>query len=172
MATEAPVSYIDTLLKRVTARGVGLGVRLETGAPVRVSDAAGVSRDATNRPLSTAEITAAVGPIIPDMLRRLPTQPSIAFNYESPGVGRFHVVIRKDGDRVSVSIDPDATPVKAPAPVRKPWGDLGRFGDHRLGAEPLPDGGDQLRGTAHRRSGLARSAAPVKAAPWTVRQSP
>ena len=68
MATEAPASYIDTLLKRVSARGVSLGIRFETGAPVRVSDAAGTSRDATNRPLSTAEITAAITPIVPDML--------------------------------------------------------------------------------------------------------
>jgi len=32
MATEAAASYIDTLLKRVAARGAGLGIRFESGA--------------------------------------------------------------------------------------------------------------------------------------------
>jgi len=75
MATEAPVSYIDTLLKRVASRGAALGVRFESGAPVRVSDANGAAKDVTNRTLSSQEITVAISTMIPDALKRLPPQP-------------------------------------------------------------------------------------------------
>jgi len=111
MATEAAASYIDTLLKRVAARGARLGIRFESGAPVRVVDGNGGLRDVTNRTLSPQEIMAASTPMIPDAIRRLPQTPSVNFNYDCVGVGVFSVAIRRDGEKVSVSIDPaDASP--------------------------------------------------------------
>ena len=82
MATEAAASYIDSLLKRVAARGVGLGVRFESGAPVRVADGNGGLRDVTNRTLSPQEIMAAIAPMVPDAIKRLPQTPSVNFNYD------------------------------------------------------------------------------------------
>ena len=106
MATEAAASYIDTLLKRVAARGAKLGIRFESGAPVRVLDGHGGLRDVTNRTLSPQEIMAAIGPIVPDAIRRLPQTPSVNFNYDCAGVGVFNVALRRDGEKISVSIDP------------------------------------------------------------------
>src|SRR5690242_1885764 len=106
MATEAAVSYIDTLLKRVAARGARLGIRFESGAPVRVLDGNGGLRDVTNRTLSPQEIMGAIGPIVPDAIKRLPQTPSVNFNYDCPGVGLFSVALRRDGEKVSVFIDP------------------------------------------------------------------
>src|SRR5438093_4684756 len=120
MATEAAVSYIDTLLKRVAARGGTLGVRFESGAAVRVTDAAGGARDVTNRTLSTQEIAAAIAPMVPDAIKRLPQQPSVAFNYDCAGVGLFNVLIRREGDKMWVSIDPGTVPVVAAAPPPPP----------------------------------------------------
>jgi len=110
MATEAPASYIDTLLKRVASRGGNLGVRFETGAPVRVTDGNGLARDVTNRMLSTQEIMSAVSPMIPETIKRLPQQPMVAFSYECDGVGAFDVLIRRDGQQLWVTIDPRIEP--------------------------------------------------------------
>ena len=118
MATEAAASYIDTLLKRVAARGAGLGIRFESGAPVRVAEANGSLRDVTNRTLSPQEILAAIAPMVPDAIKRLPQTPSVNFNYDCPGVGVFTVALRRDGEKVSVSIDPDAD-AAAPADLRR-----------------------------------------------------
>src|SRR5207247_4050479 len=106
MATESPASYIDTLLKRVAARGGNLGVRFESGAPVRVTDGSGGMRDVTNRTLSPPEIMAAIVSMVPDAIKRLPPQPSVAFNYDCAGVGTFSVAIRREGEQLWVSIDP------------------------------------------------------------------
>jgi hypothetical protein len=116
MATEAPASYIDTLLKRVASRGGTLGVRFESGAPVRVTDGNGGARDVTNRTLSAQEIMAAVTPMIPETIKRLPQQPSVAFNYECDGVGLFNVVMRREGQQLWVTIDPGAADVPRSAP--------------------------------------------------------
>jgi len=120
MATEAPVSYIDTLLKRVAARGGTLGVRFESGTPVRVTDGAGPARDVTNRTLSTQEIAAAIASMVPDAIKRLPPQPSVAFNYDCAGAGLFNVLIRREGDRMWVSIDPGTEPAVASTPPSPP----------------------------------------------------
>jgi twitching motility protein PilT len=125
MATEAAASYIDTLLKRVAARGARLGIRFESGAPVRVADGNGGLRDVTNRTLSPQEIMAAIAPMVPDAIKRLPQTPSVNFNYDCVGVGVFTVALRRDGDKVSVSIDPGddaaapADPTRS-APHREP----------------------------------------------------
>lgn len=113
MATEAAASYIDTLLKRVAARGVRLGVRFESGAPVRVADGSGGLRDVTNRALSPQEIMAAIAPIVPDAIKRLPQTPSVNFNYDCAGVGVFTVALRRDGEKIAVSIDPGDAAVPA-----------------------------------------------------------
>ncbi len=120
MATEAPASYIDTLLKRVSARGGTLGVRFESGAPVRVTDGNGGIRDVTNRTLSPPEIMAAIMPMVPDAIKRLPQQPSVAFNYDCAGVGPFSVVIRREGEQLWVSIDPGTCAPEAAAPPPPP----------------------------------------------------
>ena len=106
MATEAAASYIDSLLKRVAARGARLGIRFESGTPVRVADGNGGLRDVTNRTLSPQEILAAIAPIVPDALKRLPQAPWVNFNYDCAGVGAFTVALRRDGEKISVSIDP------------------------------------------------------------------
>jgi twitching motility protein PilT len=119
MATEAAASYIDTLLKRVSARGAMLGIRFESGAPVRLADGNGGLRDVTNRMLSPQEIMAAIAPMVPEAIKRLPQTPSVNFNYDCAGVGVFTVAIRRDGEKVSVSIDPGgdttAPDLKTPA---------------------------------------------------------
>jgi twitching motility protein PilT len=120
MAAEAPVSYIDTLLKRVAARGGTLGVRFESGAPVRVTDGNGGIRDVTNRTLSPPEIMAAIVSMVPDAIKRLPQQPSVAFNYDCAGVGPFSVVIRREGEQLWVSIDPGTCAPEAAAPPPPP----------------------------------------------------
>src|SRR5882672_7942841 len=120
MATEAPASYIDTLLKRIASRGGNIGIRFEGGAPVRVTDGSGGVRDVMNRTLSPQEIMAAITPMIPETLKRLPQQPSVAFNYDCAGVGMFAVAIRRDGDKVMVSIDPGEPAVAAAPPPPKP----------------------------------------------------
>jgi twitching motility protein PilT len=97
--------FIDTLLKRVTAHG-GSGLRLESGAPVRMTDAAGVARDVTARALTRQEILGAVGPIVPDEARRrLPQEGSVEFEYTTLGVGAFRVTIRRDGEQLLVAMD-------------------------------------------------------------------
>ena len=105
MATEAPASYIDTLLKRVAAHGATLGIRFESGAPVRVTDGNGGGRDVTSRTLSSQEILAAITPTMPEPIRRLPQPPSVAFNYNCTGVGLFSVALQRDGDKITVSFD-------------------------------------------------------------------
>src|SRR5258706_3574870 len=118
MATDVVTPYIETLLKRVVARGGNMGVRFETGAPVRVTDGSGTPRDVTTRPLSAQEILSAVAPIVPDDVKPQLNQPEIAFEYVCAGVGAFTVMVRREGEQVSVAIDPAAasTPA-APATV-------------------------------------------------------
>jgi twitching motility protein PilT len=108
--------FIDTLLKRVTAHG-GCGLRLESGAPVRMTDAAGTARDVTARALTRQEILGAVGPIVPDEARRrLPQEGSVEFEYTTLGVGAFRVTIRRDGEQLLVAMD-SATAAPASAPT-------------------------------------------------------
>src|SRR5207244_4405747 len=66
MATEAPVSYIDTLLKRVASRGVTLGIRVESGSPVGVTGGNAAAKDATTPTLSSPELTAPSSTMLPD----------------------------------------------------------------------------------------------------------
>ena len=122
MATEAAASYIDTLLKRIAARGGNMGVRFEGGTPVRVTDGNGGTRDVTNRVLTPQEIFAAVAPIIPESAKKqLAQQPLATFDYESPGIGMFTVAIRRTADEMMVSIDPaSAKPVAAAPPPPPP----------------------------------------------------
>src|SRR5258705_1631720 len=120
MATEAPVSYIDTLLKRVASRGGNLGVRFESGAPVRVTDGNGSPRDVTNRSLSAQEIMAAIAPMIPETIKRLPQQPSVAFNYECDGIGVVTVEMGRAREEVWVFIDPGDVAPLVPVPAAPP----------------------------------------------------
>jgi twitching motility protein PilT len=117
MATDVATPYIETLLKRVVARGGNMGVRFETGAPVRVTDGSGTARDVTTRPLSAQEILSAVAPIVPDDVKPQLHQPEVAFEYVCAGVGAFTVMVRREGEQVSVAIDPASTPASAPAPA-------------------------------------------------------
>ena len=121
MATDVATPYIETLLKRVVARGGNMGVRFETGAPVRVTDGSGTPRDVTTRPLSAQEIMSAVAPIVPeDVKPQLHQQPEIAFHYVCAGVGAFTVMVRREGEQVSVAIDPASASTPAAAPVVTP----------------------------------------------------
>ena len=118
MATaDVAAPYIETLMKRVAARGGSLGVRFEAGAPIRVTDGSGGVRDVTTRALSPQEIMSALAPIVPDEVKRqLHQQPSVLFEYTCPGAGAYSVMIRREGEQVSVSIDP----ASAEAPVAEP----------------------------------------------------
>jgi twitching motility protein PilT len=121
MATDVATPYIETLLKRVVARGGNMGVRFETGAPVRVTDGSGTPRDVTTRPLSAQEILSAVAPIVPeDVKPQLQHQPEIAFEYVCAGIGSFTVMVRRDGEQVSVAIDPASVPAPVTPPVVAP----------------------------------------------------
>jgi twitching motility protein PilT len=121
MATEAAAPYIETLLKRVAARGGAIGVRFETGAPVRVTDGNGGARDVTNRTLTPQEIMSAIAPIVPDDVKRqIHQQPSVTFEYSCGGVGAFSVTIRREGENVSVAIDPASASAVAPAAAPAP----------------------------------------------------
>jgi twitching motility protein PilT len=103
------------------ARGGNMGVRFETGAPVRVTDGSGTPRDVTTRPLSAQEILSAVGPIVPeDVKPQLHQQPETAFDYVCAGVGAFTVMVRREGEQVSVAIDPASASTPAAAPVMTP----------------------------------------------------
>ena len=118
MATEVATPYIETLLKRVVARGGNMGVRFETGAPVRVTDGSGAPRDVTTRPLSAQEILSAVAPIVPEDLKpQLQQLPEFAFDYVCAGVGAFTVMVRREGEQVSVAIDPASASAPAAAQV-------------------------------------------------------
>jgi twitching motility protein PilT len=121
MATDVATPYIETLLKRVVARGGNMGVRFETGAPVRVTDGNGAPRDVTTRPLSAQEILSAVAPIVPeDVKPQLHQQPETAFDYVCAGVGAFTVMVRREGEQVSVAIDPASGSAPPTAPVVTP----------------------------------------------------
>ena len=121
MATDVATPYIETLLKRVVARGGNMGVRFETGAPVRVTDGSGPPRDVTTRPLSAQEILSAVAPIVPeDVKPQLHQQAETAFDYVCAGVGAFTVMVRREGEQVSVAIDPASASAPAAAPVVTP----------------------------------------------------
>jgi twitching motility protein PilT len=121
MATDVATPYIETLLKRVVARGGNMGVRFETGAPVRVTDGSGPPRDVTTRPLSAQEILSAVAPIVPeDVKPQLHQQAETAFDYVCAGVGAFTVMVRREGEQVSVAIDPASASTPAAAPVMTP----------------------------------------------------
>jgi twitching motility protein PilT len=121
MATDVATPYIETLLKRVVARGGNMGVRFETGAPVRVTDGSGTPRDVTTRPLSAQEILSAVAPIVPeDVKPQLHQQPETTFDYVCAGVGAFTVMVRREGEQVSVAIDPASASAPAAAPVVTP----------------------------------------------------
>ena len=71
---------------------------------------------------------AAIMPMVPDAIKRLPQQPSVAFSYDCAGVGPFSVVIRREGEQLWVSIDPGTAtrcgrappppPPPAPAPPK------------------------------------------------------
>jgi twitching motility protein PilT len=158
MATEAAASYIDSLLKRVAARGASLGIRFESGAPVRVADGNGGLRDVTNRTLSPQEIMAAIAPMMPDAIKRLPQTPSVNFNYDCAGVGAFTVAIRRDGEKISVSINPDDA---APA-------DLTRSAPHaeaRSAPPPTKSEPELIVETTSVSAVVAANAAPAPVAP-------
>jgi len=121
MATEAAAPYIETLLKRVAARGGAIGIRFEAGAPVRVTDGSGAARDVTNRTLTPQEVMSAIAPIVPDDVKRqIHQQPSVTFEYVCAGVGAFSVTIRREGENVSVAIDPASASAAAPAAAPAP----------------------------------------------------
>ena len=63
---------------------------------------------------------AAITPMVPDAIKRLPQQPSVAFSYDCPGVGPFSVVIRREGEQLWVSIDPGTAAAAAAAPPPPP----------------------------------------------------
>ena len=104
MATAAAVPYIETLLRRVVARGGNMGIRFETDAPVRVTDGNSPPRDVTTRPFSAQEIMSTVAPIVPeDVKAQLHLHAEIAFDYVCAGLGVFTVMVRRQGEQVTGS---------------------------------------------------------------------
>jgi twitching motility protein PilT len=117
MSTE----LIDTLLKRVTARG-GCGLRLESGLPIRMKGAAGEMSNVTARVLTRQEIMGTIAAIVPDEAKqRLPLESAVEFDYTTVDLGMFKVTIRSDGDQLLVAIDASAgeDSHSAPAPANQ-----------------------------------------------------
>jgi twitching motility protein PilT len=52
-----------------------------------------------------------------------PRAPSVNFNYDCAGVGAFTVALRRDGEKISVSIDPDDAAPPADLPRSAPHGE-------------------------------------------------
>ena len=123
--------FVDNLMKLLSAQG-GRGLRLESGSPAQMLDAAGSARNVSTRTLTRQEILGAITPIVPEHARKdLMDAPALEFEHKVPSVGDFHVRIAKNGDQVAVSIVrngagpasaaaapvavPVATPVAVPA---------------------------------------------------------
>ncbi len=96
--------FVDNLMKLLSAQG-GRGLRLESGQPAQMLDAAGSMRNVSTRTLTRQEILGAITPIVPEHARReLPQSPSVEFEYAIPAVGEFKVRILKSGEQLAVSI--------------------------------------------------------------------
>ena len=96
--------FVDNLMKLLSAQG-GRGLRLESGAPAQMLDAAGAARNVSTRTLTRQEILGAIAPIVPEHARKdLMEAPALEFEHKVPAVGDFHVRIARHGEQVAVSI--------------------------------------------------------------------
>jgi twitching motility protein PilT len=96
--------FVDNLMKLLSAQG-GRGLRLESGSPAQMLDAAGSARNVSTRTLTRQEILGAIAPIVPEHARKdLIDAPALEFEHKIASVGDFHVRIAKNGDQVAVSI--------------------------------------------------------------------
>ena len=111
--------FVDNLLKLLSAQG-GRGLRLETGQPAQMLDAAGSTRNVSTRTLTRQEILGAIAPIVPGHAEA--QSPSVEFEYRVPSVGEFKVRIINQGDQVAVSIlrNGDGSGAASPPPVPAP----------------------------------------------------
>jgi twitching motility protein PilT len=121
--------WIDNLLTRFGAMQ-GSELRLEAGAPVRLTNGDGVPKDVTTRPMTGPEILGVITPIAPgDAHQRIAVSSPFDFPYVLAGVGEFKVVVRGGTDALNVTIvsaqartttaaaPAQATPVAVPAPA-------------------------------------------------------
>ena len=118
----------DNLL-REAAPSATERLRLETGEPTRVVSPKG-GRVLALEPLTRQAIIAMVAPVVPpDVRRRLPVEPTVEFEYECAGVGRFAVSIQRAPDnpqQLTVTATPLASSeAPTPPPGSAPNGELG-----------------------------------------------
>jgi twitching motility protein PilT len=96
--------FVENLMKLLSAQGAR-GLRLASGSPAQMVDAAGSSRNVSTRTLTRQEILGAITPIVPEHARAdLPQAPSVEFEYSVAAVGDFKVRIVRDGEQLAVSI--------------------------------------------------------------------
>ncbi len=94
-------SYLTILVQQN-----GNEVRLEPNQCVQLF-AYGGKQDLTSNPVTGAEISTAIFPVIPAIERqKLPNQPDVRFDYDLSGVGKFSFIVRKSPSGFIVSIKP------------------------------------------------------------------
>ena len=102
-------------------------LRFETNQPARLVLASGEARVVTHTALTGGQIGTMVLPLLPDVARRqLPTQPEVYFDYNSPTVGQFKGLLRKQPEGIAVlfrlagtpgEFSRTGTPAPQPAPA-------------------------------------------------------
>jgi twitching motility protein PilT len=150
------VEMVEMLLKRLVSNR-GRGLCFESGAPVRMIDEAGVSRNVTTRILTREEILSAVQPLVPEhAAERFSCDEALEFEYASAEVGGCHVAIRRDGEQLVVAVNlgsmdaggtaaatlvpPPVSSQAASAPPAEPRADHHAHGQHVSSSmnDPLP----------------------------------
>jgi len=99
-------SYLTILVQQN-----GNEIRLEPNQPVQLFTYGG-KQDLTPDPVTGAEISTAIFPVIPAIERqKLPSQPDVSFDYDLSGVGKFSFLVRKSPSGFIVSVKPSQNKV-------------------------------------------------------------
>src|SRR5258706_2046372 len=99
------IETIDNLLV-ILHHQKGQELRFEVGQRARLFTPTG-AYDISPTPLTQVEIGNAIGPIVPESVRRLlSTQPEVDFDYDCGEAGNFTVSIQKSNGGLWVSLKP------------------------------------------------------------------
>ncbi|HEV8483592.1 MAG TPA: PilT/PilU family type 4a pilus ATPase [Blastocatellia bacterium] len=116
------IESIDNLLV-ILHHQKGKELRFEVGQRARLFTPSG-AYDISPTPLTQVEIGNAVGPIVPESVRRLlSTQPEVDFEYDCGDAGSFKVSIQKSNGGLCVSLKPAANgadPLLGGGPLESP----------------------------------------------------
>ncbi|HWC76347.1 MAG TPA: type IV pilus twitching motility protein PilT [Blastocatellia bacterium] len=115
------IESIDNLLV-ILHHQKGQELRFEVGQRARLYTPTG-AYDISNTPLSQMEIGNAIGPIVPETVRRvLPTEPAVDFDYDCGEAGTFKVSITKPNGGLCVSLRPATNGSSVPVSAAgQPW---------------------------------------------------